>query len=100
MAPSLRVVEFGNTSPSKESLCETRTINATGSHQGKEERRTLVVPVVGAWGADDRYVVVVTGETRAIPRALSLLDLDSGAPLMRGASCVSFLSLDRSSLVV
>lgn len=36
-----------------------------------------------------------TGETRAIPRALSLLDLDSGAPLMRW-SLVCQLPVSRS----
>jgi len=35
MATSPLVIELGNTSPSRESLCETRMINATGSHQGK-----------------------------------------------------------------
>ena len=30
-----------------------------GTHQGKEEGKTLVVPVVGAWDADYCYAVVV-----------------------------------------
>ena len=59
MATSVLVIELGNTSPSREPPGDISTRNATGSHQGKEERRTLVVPAVGAWDADDHYMVVV-----------------------------------------
>jgi hypothetical protein len=48
-----------------------------------------VVPLVGAWDADDHYYGCVTGETRAIPRALSLLDVDNVAPLYGVESSVS-----------
>lgn len=38
------------------------------------------MPVVGVWDADDHLYGCGTGETRAIPRALSMLDVDSVAP--------------------
>lgn len=41
------------------------------------------MPVVGAWDADDHLYGCGTGETRAIPRALSMLNVDSVAPLMQ-----------------
>ena len=54
-----------------------------------------MVPVVGAWDADDHLYGCGTGETRAIPRALSMLDVDSVAPLMQW-SLVCQLPVSRS----
>ena len=54
--------------------------------------------MVGAWDAENRCVFVVP-ETRARLRALSLLDMDSVAPLIR-RSLVCQLPVSRSSLVV
>lgn len=59
-----------------------------------------MVPVVGAWGADDRMWLWYRRDPRDTEGLEPARLGDSGAPLMRGASCVSFLSLDRSSLVV
>ena len=53
------------------------------------------MPVVGAWDADDHLYGCGTGETRAIPRALSMLDVDSVAPLMQW-SLVCQLPVSRS----
>ena len=54
-----------------------------------------MVPVVGAWDADDHLYGCDTGETRAIPRALSMLNVDSVAPLMQW-SFVCQLPVSRS----
>jgi hypothetical protein len=54
-----------------------------------------VVPVVGAWDADDYYYGCGTGETLARLRVLSLLDVDSVAPLMQW-SLVCQLPVSRS----
>jgi len=59
MAPSLLVIDLDNVSPAREPRGEISRKNATGTHQGKEEGKTLVVPVVGAWDADYCYAVVV-----------------------------------------
>jgi hypothetical protein len=53
------VVELEDISPSRKPPGEIRKKNATGTHQGKEEERPLVVPVVGAWDAGYCYAVVV-----------------------------------------
>jgi hypothetical protein len=53
------MIELENISPSGKPPGEIRKKNATGNHQGKEEERPLVVPVVGAWDAGYCYEVVV-----------------------------------------
>lgn len=53
-----------------------------------------MAPVMGDWDADDREVLVGP-ESQARLRVLSLLDMDSVLTSCSGASCISFLSLDR-----
>jgi len=95
------MIEIGNTSPSSQPLGDISTINATGSHQRKGKGGPLWRPW---WGGLGRWRPLcscsTTGETRAQLRVLRLLDATVWLTSYGGASCVSVLSLDQSSLIV
>lgn len=74
---------------------QIRRRSATGSRQGKN-------PCAARDGRLGRRLWLCgcgTGETRAQLSAGRLLDVERMTPLVPGASWVSFLSLDRSSLL-
>ena len=82
------MIEFEDASPSREPPGEIRRRNATGSHQGKEED-----PCAARGGRLGRRLLLCgcgTGETRARRRGLSLLDVESVAPLVRWSFVCQF----------
>jgi hypothetical protein len=60
------VIEIEGPVPSRQPPGDIRLRNATGSWQGKKERKTFPLPVVGAWDAVDYCYVVVVPERPAL----------------------------------
>ena len=61
--------QIGITSPSSPPHGDISTRTATGSYQGKEERKTHALLVMDVWDdADDRYVLALPEDPYAIER--------------------------------